>query len=91
MVTNWQREVQRFAPSLSTLVHQGPKRLQGDEFIAAVGDVDMVLSSYAVVRRDAEAMQPVDWYGLVLDEAQNIKNPDTKQTQAIRSFPPDSA
>ena len=86
VVTNWQREVQRFAPSLSTLVHQGPKRLQGDEFIAAVKDVDMVLSSYAVVRRDAEAMQQVDWYGLVLDEAQNIKNPDTKQTQAIRQL-----
>ena len=49
----------------------------------------MVLSSYAIVRRDAEAMQAVSWLGVVLDEAQNIKNPAAKQTQAVRSLAAD--
>jgi SNF2 family DNA or RNA helicase len=48
--------------------------------------VDMVLTSYALARQDAEFLQPVDWLGVVLDEAQNIKNPGAKQTQAIRQL-----
>jgi SNF2 family DNA or RNA helicase len=84
VVTNWEREVRRFAPSLTTLTHQGPNRLRGAEFVQAAQAVDMVLSSYAVVRRDAEAMQSVAWLGVILDEAQNIKNPAARQTQAVR-------
>jgi SNF2 family DNA or RNA helicase len=47
----------------------------------------MVLTSYAIARRDAETLQTVDWFGVVLDEAQNIKNAEAKQTQAIRRLP----
>ncbi len=54
--------------------------------VEAVQNVDMVLTSYALARRDAETMRRVDWLGVVLDEAQNIKNPAAKQTQAIRSL-----
>jgi SNF2 family DNA or RNA helicase len=49
----------------------------------------MVLSSYAIVRRDAEMLQAVPWLGVVLDEAQNIKNPAAKQTQAVRRLAAD--
>jgi SNF2 family DNA or RNA helicase len=87
VVTNWEREVRRFAPSLTTLVHQGPNRLRDEAFIQAAQGVDMVLSSYAIVRRDAETMQAISWLGVVLDEAQNIKNPAAKQTQAVRQLP----
>jgi SNF2 family DNA or RNA helicase len=86
VVTNWEREVRRFGPSLTTLTHQGPNRLRGAEFVQAAQAVDMVLSSYAVVRRDAEAMQSVAWLGVILDEAQNIKNPSARQTQAVRQL-----
>jgi SNF2 family DNA or RNA helicase len=89
VVTNWEREVRRFAPALSTLVHQGPDRPRRQAFVQAAQEVDMVLSSYAIVRRDVEAMQAVPWLGVVLDEAQNIKNPAAKQTQAVRSLPAD--
>jgi SNF2 family DNA or RNA helicase len=89
VVTNWEREVRRFAPALTTLVHQGPDRPRGEVFIQAAQEVDMVLSSYALVRRDAETMQSVSWLGVVLDEAQNIKNPAAKQTQAVRSLSAD--
>ncbi len=86
VVTNWEREIARFAPSLTSLVHQGANRLRGEQFRSAASRVDMVLTSYALARRDAEFLQPVDWLGVVLDEAQNIKNPGAKQTQAIRQL-----
>jgi SNF2 family DNA or RNA helicase len=88
VVSNWAREVHRFAPGLTTLQHQGPDRLREEDFINEAGETDLVLTSYAVVRRDIEAMQAVDWFGVVLDEAQNIKNPGTKQARAVRSLSP---
>jgi SNF2 family DNA or RNA helicase len=86
VVINWQMESEKFTPGLKTMAHQGSDRLRGDEFIAAAREVDMVLTSYALVRRDAEIMRQVKWLGVALDEAQNIKNPNTKQAQVIRSL-----
>jgi SNF2 family DNA or RNA helicase len=87
VVINWQQESQRFTPALRTLVHQGGGRLQGEAFIAAAQEVDMVFTSYALARRDEDALSQVKWHGIVLDEAQNIKNPHTKQARVIRSLP----
>jgi SNF2 family DNA or RNA helicase len=89
VVTNWEREVRRFAPALTTLLHQGPNRRRGEDFAQAVQAVDMVLTSYAIVRRDAETIQAISWLGVVLDEAQNIKNPTAQQTQAVRKLAAD--
>jgi len=86
VVTNWQREVTKFAPSITTMVHQGAARLRGAAFIDAARKVDLVLSSYAVVRQDAETIQSIPWWSVILDEAQNIKNSNAKQTQAIRKL-----
>ncbi len=86
VVTNWQREVQKFAPALTTLVHQGQGRLRGTAFTQESKNVDLVLSSYAVVRQDVETIQSIPWWSVILDEAQNIKNSSTKQTQAIRKL-----
>ena len=87
VVINWQLESEKFTPGLKTMAHQGAERLREAEFVAAVKGVDMVLTSFALVRRDAEVMRQVDWLGVVLDEAQNIKNPNTKQAQVIRGLP----
>ncbi|HEX7973926.1 MAG TPA: DEAD/DEAH box helicase [Anaerolineales bacterium] len=87
VVTNWEREVSRFAPALTTLVHQGPGRLRNEEFSAAARAVDLVLTSYALVRQDDQVMKSISWYGVVLDEAQNIKNPAAKQTQMVGRLP----
>lgn len=86
VVANWAKETARFAPSLVIFQHQGAERLRDEEFIRAVSNADLVLSSYAVVRRDAEVMRAVNWFGVILDEAQNIKNPGAKQTQVIRGL-----
>jgi superfamily II DNA or RNA helicase len=86
VVTNWEREIRRFAPSLTTLLHQGASRLRGEAFRAAALSVDLVLTSYALARQDANMMQTVDWLGVILDEAQNIKNPSARQSQAVRKL-----
>ncbi len=87
VVTNWEREIRRFAPSLTTFIHQGSERQRGADLVKAAQEVDLVLTSYAVVRQDAPILQSIAWHNLILDEAQNIKNPGTKQTQSIRKLP----
>jgi SNF2 family DNA or RNA helicase len=86
VVTNWEREIDRFAPGLQIYIHRGLNRLKDAEFRQAVQDKDVVLTSYPVARMDAESIQPVQWLAVILDEAQNIKNPTAKQTQAIRKI-----
>jgi SNF2 family DNA or RNA helicase len=89
VVTNWELERQKFTPGLRTLVHQGAARRRDDDFLEAAQAVDMVLTSYALARRDAAALKQINWFGIVLDEAQNIKNANTKQAQVIRKLPAD--
>jgi SNF2 family DNA or RNA helicase len=83
---NWEREVKRFGASLKTLVHHGDKRSQGKAFARAVKDRHLVITSYSLVQRDVKDLQQVSWQGIVLDEAQNVKNPDAKQSQAVRQL-----
>jgi SNF2 family DNA or RNA helicase len=86
VVANWRREVERFAPDLRTLVHHGGSRHEGAAFLQALPGHDIVITSYGTARRDAEVLQQVRWSDLILDEAQNIKNPSAKQSQAVRRF-----
>ncbi len=83
---NWEREVRRFAPSLGVLLHHGDGRAKGAAFARKARTADIVLTSYALVYRDLKALERVEWQGLVLDEAQNIKNPEAKQSQAVRQL-----
>ncbi len=87
VVTNWEREARRFTPTLHTVVHQGPDRLHGEAFAEQARAADVVYTSYALARRDGDFMAEVDWRGIILDEAQNVKNPDTKQARIIRGLP----
>jgi SNF2 family DNA or RNA helicase len=83
---NWEREVKRFAPTLKTVVHHGDKRSQGKAFAKAVKDKHLIITSYALVHRDLKDLKSVKWQGVVLDEAQNVKNPEAKQSQAVREL-----
>ena len=83
---NWEREVKRFAPSLKVVVQHGEKRSQSATFAKAATAVDLVITSYALVHRDLKTLKRVSWQGLVLDEAQNIKNAQAKQSQAVREL-----
>ena len=84
---NWQKEVEKFAPQLKTLIHHGNQRQKNTEkFIALCQEYDMVISSYTLMRKDLALFKACPWQRLVLDEAQNIKNPKTAQTKALTSL-----
>lgn len=90
VVGNWRHEIQKFSPSLKTMTHHGSERIQDiDAFKQAIMSVDVVISSYALMRRDREMLEQIEWSDMVLDEAQNIKNASTKQAQAARAIPAD--
>ena len=87
LVSNWRREAERFAPSLNVLAHQGNSRIGNITHIAEwAQDADLILTTYGVLQRDTELLASIRWRGVVLDEAQNIKNPDTQQAKAARKI-----
>lgn len=86
VVNNWQKEAARFTPDLPVMVHHGVGRKKGAAFRRDVETQAIVVSTYALLHRDLEHLQDVDWAGVILDEAQNIKNPETKQAKAARSL-----
>ncbi|MBI4332705.1 MAG: DEAD/DEAH box helicase [Chloroflexi bacterium] len=89
VVNNWKREVERFAPSLKIMVHHGPDRDSGDSLVGLVKKNQLVITTYALAHRDAATLSRVDWECVALDEAQNIKNPSARQTQAVRKLKAD--
>ncbi len=81
VVGNWEREIERFAPSLKTVIwHGAARKEQRDELFGA----DVVITSYALLRRDIELLQKLKLDYVILDEAQNIKNPLSATAQAAK-------
>lgn len=89
VMENWRREAERFVPDLPVMIQHGTKRLRGEGFLDTCKDFAMVISSYALLHRDSAVYAKVPWAGVILDEAQNIKNPDTRQCRAAHSVPGD--
>jgi len=77
LMGNWMKELQMFGPVLKVATYHGLDRKL---------DVknDVILTTYAIMRIDTEEMKKHNWSIIVVDEAQNIKNPDTAQTMAIK-------
>ena len=87
VLTNWHREAEAFTPELSVREHYGPRRPSTPAALKkALQDVDLVLTSYGLLQRDSELLESQDWQGVVIDEAQAIKNPGAKQSQAARDL-----
>jgi hypothetical protein len=72
VVTNWQRELDKFSPSLKHITWHGSDRKDRSDELE---DADVVITSYALLRRDEELLAKLDLTYAILDEAQNIKNP----------------
>ena len=89
VVNNWQKEASRFTPELPVMVHHGIERMRGEAFKTKAMEHAIVISSYALLNRDFETFKDLNWVGVVLDEAQNIKNPETKQAKAARAIQAD--
>jgi len=79
LVTNWENEARKFTPELKTLALEGAGRAAHFNSIA---DADIVITSYALLRRDIDALRDFNFSTAVLDEAQHIKNPETQNAQA---------
>lgn len=83
---NWVRELGRFAPGLQVLLHQGPQRGLGRSFRCACMDADVVVTGYSLLVKDWADLSAVRFGALILDEAQMIKNPDTRVSRAARAL-----
>lgn len=83
---NWQKEFERFAPNLRVQLHYGSNRAKGESFKDFLQSADVVLTSYALAQLDEEELSTLCWDAVILDEAQNIKNPHTKQSKAVRNL-----
>ena len=79
LIPNWQDEAERFAPELRVLALHGAKR---KALFAQIAEHDLVLTTYALLPRDLKQLNAQRWHLLILDEAQNIKNPRSKAATA---------
>ncbi|QVV67276.1 DEAD/DEAH box helicase [Synechococcus sp. LA31] len=87
VLTNWKREAAAFTPDLVVNEHYGPRRPNSPEAIKkALKGVDLVLTTYGLLQRDSELLEAIDWQGMVIDEAQAIKNHNAKQSMAARDL-----
>ncbi|HEY5953217.1 MAG TPA: SNF2-related protein [Terrimicrobiaceae bacterium] len=79
LVWNWKREAAHFLPDLPVLSLDGPER---EKRFSEIGAHRLVVTSYALLRRDIERYNGVTFSAVVLDEAQHIKNPDSQNARA---------
>jgi hypothetical protein len=84
LLSNWEKEIRKFAPSLTAFVYHGAGRGRLDA--GFISQTDVVLTSYGVVRMDVEKLKKIDWRAIVVDEAQNIKNSETAQAKSIKQL-----
>jgi SNF2 family DNA or RNA helicase len=84
VVGNWAREATRFAPGLKVVTISGTRAKRGTELADAVEGADVVITSYALFRIENEAYTARSWAGLLLDEAQFVKNHQGKTYQCAR-------
>ncbi len=83
VVGNWEREINRFAPDVPVVRHHGPERIEDPrEFLGG----QIVVTTYAILRRDVEVLSGVDWDVVIFDEAQQIKNTASKGAKAAREL-----
>ena len=82
LLTNWQAEMEKFAPTLRFHLYHGTNRRLGKQ-----QDYDVLLTSYGITRSDADKLKKMKWHVVITDEAQNIKNHETAQTKAVKSIP----
>ncbi len=80
LMGNWRREAEKFAPDLKVVVLHGTERA---EYFDSIQQYDLLLTTYALLSRDNDVHSKVEYHYLILDEAQAIKNPATKQAKAV--------
>lgn len=82
LMGNWMKELEMFAPNIKAAIYHGIERKLDIKN-------DIILTTYAIMRIDIEELKKQNWSMVIVDEAQNIKNPDTAQTLAVKSIKSD--
>ncbi len=83
VLPNWEREAGKFVPDLETLIIYGTRR---EGMFKKINSSHLVITTYALLRRDLEELQKHEFNSIILDEAQNIKNPNTITARAVRKL-----
>lgn len=86
LMHNWYKEAEKFTPDLKVLVLQGQKR---HALFEEILQSDVILTTYPLLARDEEKLNQYEYHQLILDEAQNIKNPQAKAAQVVRQLKAD--
>ncbi|MFK7983981.1 MAG: SNF2-related protein [Saprospiraceae bacterium] len=81
LLTNWEKEIRKFAPALKTHTYHGPNR-----DLKPLREADALITTYGVARTETTKLNKQKWLTLIIDEAQAIKNPGTAQTKAIKKL-----
>ena len=80
LLGNWQKEIEKFTPTLTSFIYHGPDRCLPEK-------TDIIITSYGIVQKDYDILEKnLNTFLCVVDEAQNIKNPNTKQTRAVKKL-----
>ena len=83
VLPNWDREASKFVPNLSRVIVYGTRR---ENIFRKIADADLVITTYALLRRDLEELEQHNFNAIILDEAQNIKNPNTITARSVRNI-----
>lgn len=84
---NWQKEFEKFAPSIETTVINGSQDERSEEITRAVEEqVPVIITSYPLIQRDKALYDDIVFSALILDEAQYVKNASAKTTQKVRNL-----
>ncbi len=83
VLPNWQKEIDKFVPHMKTLVIYGTNR---EPLFKEIPESDIVLTTYALIRRDLDQLLKYEYSAVILDEAQNIKNPNTITARSVRKL-----
>jgi SNF2 family DNA or RNA helicase len=89
VIGNWDREIKKFAPSIEVFIYHGNQR-KDISFHKAIEKKQIIITSFGLLRRDKAVFQGYHWSRIIVDEAQNIKNPTSSQTKALCSLKSDS-
>ncbi|MEA1878367.1 MAG: SNF2-related protein [Bacteroidota bacterium] len=80
LLTNWEKEIQKFTNELTTSIYHGPSRVLDKQ------NADITITTYGIVRSDIDILNKSKWECCIIDESQNIKNPSTRQTRAVKKI-----
>jgi non-specific serine/threonine protein kinase len=83
VLPNWEREAQKFVPDMKRLVIYGARR---ENLFKKIEDSELIITTYALLRRDLDELMKFEFNAIILDEAQNIKNPNTITARSVRKM-----